>query len=87
VTRSFEIFVAQISDFPPKSRPNVLSVKISTPKPFLKPQNIYIKPDLKLQNIYIKANFETSYIGKKIKKLSFFKSSPKIANSLGEFRN
>ncbi len=74
VTRCFEIFVAQVGDFPLKNSPNGF-----------KCQNIYIKADLKPQKTYIKHSFEMAFIGKKLKMLMSSKVAQKFADFQGKF--
>jgi hypothetical protein len=69
VTRSFEIFVAQVGDFYPKILPNALKYQNIYIEAIFKLKNIYIKANLKPQKIYIKRSFETTYVAKKLKKL------------------
>ena len=85
MTRCFEIFVAQVGDFPLKNSPNGFKCQNIYINPIFKLKNIYIKSDPKPQKTYIKCNFEMGFIGKKLKMLMSSKVAQKFADFQGEF--
>jgi hypothetical protein len=82
VTRHFEIFVAQVGDFPLKNSPNGFKCQNIYINPIFKLKNIYIKADLKPQKTYIKRSFEMGFIGKKLKMLMSSKVARMAKNRL-----
>jgi hypothetical protein len=85
VTRCFEIFVAQVGDFPLKNSPNGFKCQNICINPIFKLKNIYIKADLKPQKTYIKRSYEMAFIGKILKMLMSSKVAQKFADFQGEF--
>jgi len=85
VTRCFEIFVAQVGDFPLKNSPNGFKCQNIYINPIFKLKNIYIKADLKPQKTYIKRSYVMAFIGKILKMLMSSKVAQKFADFQGEF--